>query len=84
MPPAQAPSNVESLIRGNQWKEVSRAMFLEAWDADGSVLLPVELAKAGFLDDALSLIDKMHINTQPDILILVADVPSIPSKALFV
>lgn len=80
---AQAPSNVESLIRGNQWKEVSRAMFLEAWEADGSVLLPVEQAKAGFLDDALSLIDKMHLNTQPDILIRVADAPSIPSKRSF-
>lgn len=75
-----APSNVESLIRGNNWKDASRAIFLEARSAnkfEGAI--PSGQAKAGFLDDALDTIAGMHANTQPSALVaLVADVPSIP------
>lgn len=78
----QAPSNVESLISGNQWKEASRAIFLEARSANRFELsIPVGQAKAGFIDDALDTIGGMHPNMQPSALLaLVADVPSIPPK----
>lgn len=81
----QAPSNVESLISGNRWKEASRAMFLEAKSANKfEWSIPAGQAKAGFLDDALDTIAGMHPNTQPAALLaLVADVPSIPPKHSF-
>lgn len=78
----QAPSNVETLISGNRWKEASRAMLLEAQSAnkfEGSI--PAGQARAGFLDDALDTIAGIHPNMQPGALLaLVADVPSIPPK----
>lgn len=77
-----APSNVESLISGNRWKEASRAIFVEAKSAnkfEWSIL--AGQAKAGFFDDALDTIAGMHPNMQPGALLaLVADVPSIPPK----
>ena len=81
----QAPSNVETLISGNRWKEASRAMFLEAKSANKfEWSIPAGQAKAGFIDDALDTIAGMHPNMQPGALLaLVADVPSIPPKHSF-
>jgi len=78
----QAQSNVEALIKTNRWKDVSRAIFLEAKSANKFELsIPVGQAKAGFLDDALDTIAGMHSNTQPSALLaLVAEVPSISPK----
>ncbi|HJV73928.1 MAG TPA: hypothetical protein VJ654_06890 [Noviherbaspirillum sp.] len=78
----QAPSNVETLISDNRWKEASRAVFLEAKSANKfEWSIPAGQAKAGFLDDALDTIAGMHPNMQPGALLaLVADVPSIPPK----
>lgn len=78
----QIPSNVETLISGNKWKEVSRAIFLEAKSADKfEWSIPTGQANAGFLDDALDTITGMHPNMQPGALLaLVADAPSIPPK----
>ena len=78
-----APSNVESLIIGSNWKEASRAIFLEAKSANRfEWTIPTGQAKAGFLEDALDTIAGMHPNTQPGALLaLVVDAPSIsPEK----
>lgn len=78
-----APSNVESLIIGSNWKEASRAIFLEAKSVDRfEWTIPTGQAKAGFLEDALNTIAGMHPNTQPGALLaLVVDAPSIsPEK----
>jgi len=76
------PSNVESLIIGDNWKEASRAIFLEAKSVYRfEWTIPTGQAKAGFLEDALDTIAGMPPNTQPGALLaLVVDVPSISPK----
>lgn len=78
----QTPSNIETLVSSNKWKEASRAILLEAKSAYKFELsIPAAQAKAGFLDDALNTIAEMHPNMQPGALLaLVADAPSIPPK----
>jgi hypothetical protein len=74
-----APSNVESLIIGDNWKEASRAIFLEAKSVNRfDWTIPTGQANAGFLEDALDTIAGKPPNTQSGALLaLVIDVPSI-------
>lgn len=77
---AQAAStNIESLMKSDRWKETSREIFLEAQSVENLDTSNIqEQARAGFLDDALQALAKMHANFQPDVLInIVNTVPSI-------
>jgi hypothetical protein len=71
-------SDIEKLIINNEWKSASRAIFLEAASENtfGSYI-PIEQAKAGFLEDALDTIASMQPNMQSNALISLTSIPSI-------